>query len=73
LASFANAFAFLAIFITCLGLLGLAMFTAEQRTREIGIRKVLGASVGSVFAMLSREFLTLVFIALFIASPLDCT
>jgi putative ABC transport system permease protein len=66
----ANAFAFLAIFITCLGLLGLAMFTAEQRTREIGIRKVLGASVGSVFAMLSREFLILVFIALFIASPL---
>lgn len=64
-----NVFAFLAIFISCLGLLGLAMFTAEQRTKEIGIRKVLGASVGSVFALLSREFLILVFIALIIATP----
>ena len=65
-----NCFAFLAIFISCLGLLGLAMFTAEQRTKEIGIRKVLGASIGSVFALLSKEFLLLVFIALLIASPL---
>ena len=64
-----NAFAFLAIFISCLGLLGLAMFTAEQRVKEIGIRKVLGASAGSLFALLSREFLILVFIALIIASP----
>jgi ABC-type antimicrobial peptide transport system permease subunit len=46
------------------------MFTAEQRTKEIGIRKVLGASVASVFTLLSREFLILVFIALLIATPL---
>jgi len=65
-----NAFAFLAIFISCLGLLGLAMFTAQQRVKEIGIRKVLGASVGSLFALLSKEFLLLVIIALGIASPL---
>lgn len=65
-----NVFAFLGIFISCLGLLGLAMFTAEQRTKEIGIRKVLGASVASVFTLLSREFLILVFIALLIATPL---
>ena len=65
-----KAFAFLAIFISCLGLLGLAMFTAEQRVKEIGIRKVLGASVGSLFTLLSKEFLILVMIALGIASPL---
>jgi putative ABC transport system permease protein len=65
-----NSFAFLAIFISCLGLLGLAMFTAEQRIKEIGIRKVLGASVGSLFVLLSREFLILVLISLLIASPL---
>lgn len=66
----ANCFAFLAIFISCLGLLGLAMFTAEQRTKEIGIRKVLGASMASVFGLLSKEFLLLVCIALCIAIPL---
>ena len=66
-----NVFAFLAIFISCLGLLGLAMFTAEQRTKEIGIRKVLGASVGTLFTMLSREFIVLVLIALLIASPIS--
>ncbi|HEY4326741.1 MAG TPA: ABC transporter permease [Mucilaginibacter sp.] len=65
-----DSFAFLAIFISCLGLLGLAMFTAEQRVKEIGIRKVLGASLGSLFALLSKEFLILVVIALLIASPL---
>jgi putative ABC transport system permease protein len=65
-----NYFAFLAIFISCLGLLGLAMFTAEQRTKEMGIRKVLGASVSGLFALLSKEFLQLVIIALVIASPL---
>ncbi|HEY4326625.1 MAG TPA: ABC transporter permease [Mucilaginibacter sp.] len=64
-----DAFSFLAIFISGLGLLGLAMFTAEQRVKEIGIRKVLGASVSSVFGMLSKEFLTLVVIAFFIAVP----
>jgi putative ABC transport system permease protein len=65
----ANAFALLAIFISCLGLLGLAMFTAEQRVKEIGIRKILGASVRSLFALLSSEFLVLVIIALLIATP----
>ena len=65
-----NGFAFLAIFISCLGLLGLAMFTAEQRTKEIGIRKVLGASMVSLFSLLSREILLLVAAALLIASPL---
>jgi putative ABC transport system permease protein len=65
-----DVFAFLAIFISCLGLLGLAMFTAEQRLKEIGIRKVLGASVSSLFALLSSEFLVLVIIALVIATPL---
>ncbi len=65
-----NYFAFLAIFISCLGLLGLVIFTSQQRTKEIGIRKVLGASVGSLFGLLSKEFLVLVFIAMVIASPL---
>lgn len=64
-----DSFAFLAIFISCLGLLGLAMFTAEQRVKEIGIRKVLGASLASLFTLLSKEFLILVIIALLIASP----
>jgi ABC-type antimicrobial peptide transport system permease subunit len=64
-----NYFAMLAIFICCLGLLGLVMFSAEQRTKEIGIRKVLGASSASVFALLSKDFLLLVLIAFVIASP----
>ena len=64
-----NVFAFLAIFISCLGLLGLAIFTAEQRVKEIGIRKVLGASISSLFALLSSEFILLVMIALLIATP----
>jgi ABC-type antimicrobial peptide transport system permease subunit len=63
-------FSFFSILVSCLGLLGLAMFTAEQRIKEIGIRKVLGASVTSLFALLSKEFILLVIIALLIASPL---
>lgn len=63
-------FAFLAIFISCLGLFGLITFTAEQRTKEIGIRKVLGASVGGIVRMLSKDFLKLVLIAAIIAFPL---
>jgi putative ABC transport system permease protein len=59
----ANCFAGLAIFISCLGLLGLAMFTAEQRTKEFGIRKVLGAKVGALFTLLSMDFLLLVLLA----------
>lgn len=66
----ADIFAGLAIFISSLGLLGLAMFTAEQRVKEIGIRKVLGAGTGSLFALLSAEFMTLIGIAIAIALPL---
>jgi ABC-type antimicrobial peptide transport system permease subunit len=66
----ANYFGFLAIFISCLGLLGLAMFTAEQRLKEIGIRKVLGASAASLFGLLSSEFLTLIIAAILIGSPI---
>ncbi len=65
-----NAFALLAIFISCLGLYGLAAFTAEQRTKEIGIRKVLGASVSSVVSLLSKDFLKLVLLANILAWPL---
>ncbi|GAB3698814.1 ABC transporter permease [Spirosoma flavus] len=64
-----NYFAFLAIFISCLGLFGLATFTAEQRTKEIGVRKVLGASVTSIIGLLSKDFLKLVAIAILLASP----
>ncbi|WP_338875178.1 ABC transporter permease [Spirosoma sp. SC4-14] len=63
-------FASLAVIISCLGLFGLAMFTAQQRTKEIGVRKVLGASVASVVALLSKDFLKLVCIAILIASPI---
>lgn len=66
----ANYFAFLAIFISCLGLLGLVMFTSEQRTKEFGIRKVLGASPLTLFNLLSKEFLLLVLLAMVVASPI---
>ena len=66
----ATYFAFLAIFISCLGLFGLAAFTAEQRTKEIGIRKVLGASITNLVGMLSKEFIQLVLLSAFIAFPL---
>jgi len=62
-------FAALAIFISCLGLLGLASYSTMQRTREIGIRKVMGASVSNIINLLSKEFLKLVIISFFIASP----
>lgn len=64
-------FAFLAIFIACLGLYGLAAFTAEQRKKEIGVRKVLGATIMSIITLLSKEFLKLVGIAFLIAAPLS--
>jgi len=63
-------FACLAIFISCLGLFGLASFVAEQRTKEIGVRKVIGASVFSIWNLLSKEFIGLVIISLLIASPI---
>ncbi len=65
----ANYFAGLAIFIACLGLFGLAAFTAQRRTREIGIRKAMGASVPGVVMLLSREFILLVALALLIGVP----
>jgi putative ABC transport system permease protein len=65
-----NIFAGLAIFICCIGLAGLASFTIEKRTREIGIRKVLGASLRQLLGLISKEFLKLVMIAFVIAVPL---
>jgi putative ABC transport system permease protein len=63
-------FTIIALIIACLGLFALAAFTAQQRTKEIGIRKVLGASVANVIAMLSKDFLKLVCIASLIAFPI---
>ncbi len=63
-------FTLLAVLVACLGLLGLATFMTEQRTKEIGVRKVLGASVSNIVALLSKDFLTLVFVAIVIASPI---
>lgn len=66
----ATLFAILAIFISCLGLFGLASFVAEQRTKEIGIRKVLGASVVNLWQLLSKDFIVLVIISCILATPL---
>ncbi|GGM79384.1 ABC transporter permease [Dyadobacter beijingensis] len=63
-------FAILAIFISCLGLLGLASHSTMQRTKEIGVRKVMGASIASIVGLLSRDFLKLVLIAFVVASPI---
>jgi ABC-type antimicrobial peptide transport system permease subunit len=63
-------FAALAIFISCLGLFGLAAYVAEQRTKEVGIRKVLGASLSQLWFLLSKEFIALVFLSCGIASPI---
>jgi len=68
--SLASVFAVLAIFISCLGLFGLASFVAEQRTKEIGVRKVLGASLYHVWRMLSKDFVLLVIISCVIAVPI---
>ncbi|MCH8123879.1 MAG: ABC transporter permease [Bacteroidetes bacterium] len=66
----ANIFAVLALFVACLGLFGLASYTAERRTKEIGIRKVLGATISNIVMMLSKEFVLLVVLALAIAVPI---
>jgi ABC-type antimicrobial peptide transport system permease subunit len=66
----AGIFAAFAVFISCLGLFGLAAYVAEQRTKEIGIRKVLGASVPEIFLMLTKDFIVLVIISCVIASPI---
>ncbi len=65
----ASVFTGLAIFISCLGLFGLAAFVAEQRTKEIGVRKVLGASIPNLWALLSKDFLRLTMISIGIATP----
>lgn len=69
ISTLATTFAILALFITGLGLVGLATFTAEQRTKEIGIRKVMGASTGSIVQLLSRDFTKLVIIAFALSAP----
>jgi putative ABC transport system permease protein len=62
-------FAIIAVVISCLGLFGLTAFTAERRAKEIGIRKVLGASIAGITRLLTKDFLKLVLIAVVIASP----
>jgi ABC-type antimicrobial peptide transport system permease subunit len=66
----ASLFAVLAVFISCLGLFGMAAYVAEQRTKEIGVRKVLGASIGQIWFMLSKDFLVLVIVSAIVASPI---
>jgi putative ABC transport system permease protein len=63
-------FSVLAILISCMGLLGLVMFSAQQRVKEISVRKVLGASVGQIISLFSKDFMLLIFIAFLIAGPL---
>lgn len=70
IARLTTVFAVLAVFISCLGILGLAAFLAEQRTKEIGIRKVMGATVSGILLLLSKDFVKLVMIALLVAAPL---
>jgi ABC-type antimicrobial peptide transport system permease subunit len=65
----AGVFAALTIFISCLGLFGLATYMAENRVKEIGVRKVLGASVAGISALLSKDFLKLVLVAFIVAAP----
>jgi putative ABC transport system permease protein len=70
LAAMIRYFTIIAIFISCLGLFGLTTFTVEQRTKEIGIRKVLGAGTAAIVSLLSKDFLKLVVISFLVASPL---
>jgi putative ABC transport system permease protein len=70
-AKMVTAFSILAILLACLGLFGIATYTITQRAKEIGIRKVLGASVSNIVLMLSKNFLLLVLIGLIIAAPLS--
>ena len=63
-------FSILAILISCLGLFGLVIFTAEQRTKEIGVRKILGASVFTITSLITRDFLKLVVLGILIGSPI---
>jgi len=66
----ASVFAVLAIFISCLGLFGLSSFVAEQKTKEIGVRKVIGASLVNIWVLLSKEFVVLVSISLLVVMPI---
>lgn len=66
-----NLFAFLGIFLTCLGVLGLAAYTAEQRTKELAIRKILGASLNSLLVLLTNYFVGIVLVAILVAAPLS--
>jgi putative ABC transport system permease protein len=66
----ASLFAVLAVFISCLGLFGMSAYVAEQRTKEIGVRKVLGASIGQIWFMLSKDFVVLVVVSAVMASPI---
>ena len=68
-ASLSKYFAFIAILISCLGLFGLATFSVEKRTKEIGIRKVLGASATHIWHLISKEFVFLILISCFVAIP----
>lgn len=69
ISTLSNIFAVIAIFISCLGLFGLSSFSAEQRTKEIGIRKVLGASVGKLVLLLSKDFTQLILLSFIISAP----
>lgn len=71
IATLSSFFAILAIFISCLGLFGMASFVAEQRTKEIGVRKILGASVFNLWRLLSKDFVVLVIISLLISIPVS--
>jgi len=71
LGNLSTVFSFLSVLISCLGLLGMASFVAEQRAKELGIRKVLGASTANLWQMLSKDFVVLVLIACFIAIPVS--
>ena len=66
-----NTFTFIAIFVSCMGLLGLATYMAENRTKEIGIRKVLGSGIAAIASLLARDFVRLILISIVIASPLS--
>ena len=70
LSTLLSLFTVLAIFIACIGAFGLAVYATEQRQKEIGIRKVLGASVGSIISLLSKDFLRLISISLFLSFPI---
>jgi ABC-type antimicrobial peptide transport system permease subunit len=65
-----NASTAIAIFISCIGLFGLTLFTSEKRSKEIGIRKIMGASIANIATMLGKDFVILVSIAIFISSPI---